>query len=302
MALDETKYIWMNGKLVDWKDAKIHILTHTLHYGLGVFEGVRFYETPKGPAVFRLKDHTKRLFDGAKKSFMEVPYTEEQINEAILKTIKENGVKAGYIRPIFFYGYGKMGLDPHGAPVECSIAVWPWGSYLGEEAVKVKTSSFMRIHPRTTHAECKICGHYVNSIFASCEAKAEGYQEALLLDYQGNIAEGPGENLFIIKDGKIRTPKLGNILHGITRRSIMQLAKDEGIEVEEAVLTLEDFKSADEAFFTGTAAEVSPIASIDGKQIGDGKAGTITSKLKEKFLDIVHGKNPKYEDWLSYVE
>jgi len=300
--MDEVDKIWMDGKLVDWKDAKIHVLCHTLHYGLGVFEGIRFYETPKGPAVFRLKAHIDRLFDGAKKAFMKVPYTKEEISKAILETIKVNKIKTGYIRPIFFYGYGKMGLDPHGAPVNCSIAVWPWGSYLGEGAVKVKTSSFTRIHPKSTHAECKICGHYVNSIFASCEAKAAGFKEALLLDYQGNIAEGPGENFFIVKDGKILTPKLGNILQGITRKSIIQLAKDEGIEVEETTLTPEDMKNADEAFFTGTAAEVAPIAQLDDKRIGDGKAGPITSKLKEKFLDIVHGKNPKYEDWLSYVE
>ena len=300
--MDEVDKIWMDGKLVPWKDAKVHVLTHTLHYGLGVFEGIRFYETPKGPAVFRLKEHVDRLFDGAEKSFMKVPFSKEEISKAILETIKVNGTKAGYIRPIFFYGYGKMGLDPHGAPVNCSIAIWPWGSYLGDEAVKVKTSSFMRIHPKTTHAECKICGHYVNSIFASCEAKAEGYQEALLLDYEGNIAEGPGENFFIVKDGKILTPKLGNILQGITRKSIIQLAKDEGIEVEETTLTPEDMKNADEAFFTGTAAEVSPIASLDGKEIGDKAPGPITSKIKEKFLEIVHGKNPKYEDWLSYVE
>ena len=300
--MEEVDKIWMDGKLVPWKDAKIHVLSHTLHYGLGVFEGIRFYETPKGPAVFRLKAHVDRLFDGAKKSFMKVPYSKEEISKAILETIKVNGTKAGYIRPIFFYGYGKMGLDPHGAPVNASIAIWPWGSYLGDEAVKVKTSSFMRIHPKTTHAASKICGHYVNSIFASCEAKAEGYQEALLLDYEGNIAEGPGENFFIIKDGKLLTPKLGNILEGITRKSIIQLAKDEGIEVEETTLTPEDMKNADEAFFTGTAAEVSPIASLDDKQIGEKAPGPITAKIKEKFLDIVHGKNPKYEDWLSYVE
>lgn len=300
--MEETKFIWMDGKLVPWKDAKVHVLTHTLHYGLGVFEGIRFYETPKGPAVFRLKDHIKRLFDGAGKAFMKIPYTEEQINEAILKTVKENVVKTGYIRPIFFYGYGKMGLDPHGAPVNCSIAVWPWDPYLGEDAVKVKISTFMRLHPKTTKAECKICGHYVNSIFASCEAKAEGYEEALLLDYQGNIAEGPGENLFIVKDGKLLTPKLGNILHGITRKSIIQIAKDEGIEVEETTLTPEDMKNADEAFFTGTAAEVSPIKSLDGQKIGDSAPGPITAKIKEKFLDIVHGKEPKYDDWLTYVK
>lgn len=302
MVMDETKYIWMDGKLVDWKDAKVHVLSHTLHYGLGVFEGIRFYETDKGPAVFRLKDHIKRLFDGAKCTFMKVPYTEEEINEAVLETVRKNEIKAGYIRPIFFYGYGKMGLDPHGVPVNVSIAVWPWGAYLGEEAVKVKTSSFIRMHPKSTHTECKICGHYVNSIFASLEAKEKGYQEALLLDYEGYCAEGPGENLFIVKDGKLLTPELGNILPGITRRSIIEIAKNEGIEVEETKLKLEDVYNADEAFFTGTAAEVTAIKSVDDKKIGKQSPGPVTEKLKGLFLDIVKGKNEKYKDWLSYVD
>lgn len=300
--MEETKFIWMDGKLVPWKEAKIHVLTHTLHYGLGVFEGVRFYKTDKGPAVFRLQEHTDRLYKSAETAFMKVPYTKEEFNKAILKTIKENKIDAGYIRPIIFYGYGKMGLDPAGAAINCVIAVWPWGSYLGEEAVKVKTSSYMRIHPRSTHADAKICGHYVNSIFASLEAKKEGYQEALLLDYKGNIAEGPGENLFIVKDGKLLTPPLGNVLPGITRKSIMQIAKDEGIKVEEKILTKEDVYNADEAFFTGTAAEVTPIASLDGKKIGKAAPGPVTSRLKTIFLDAVHGKNKKYASWLSYVD
>ena len=300
--MEATKYIWMDGKLVEWEDAKVHVLTHTLHYGMGVFEGVRFYDTDKGPAVFRLKDHTKRLFDGAKKTFMDIPFTEDEINKAIVETISKNEIKGGYIRPIFFYGYGKMGLDPHGAPVRCSVAVWPWGAYLGDEAVNVKTSDFIRLHPKSTLTECKISGHYVNSIFASCDAKGKGYDEALLLDYKGNVAEGPGENLFIVKDKKILTPKLGHILHGITRKSIIQLATDLGIEVEENDLLLDDIYDADEAFFTGTAAEVSPIASLDDKKIGDEAPGPITKKLKETFLDIVHGKNEKYKDWLTYVD
>src|SRR3989338_7275505 len=274
--MEETKYIWMDGKFVGWKEAKVHVLTHTLHYGLG-------------------------LFEGAKKAFMKVPYTEEQINEAIKETIRKNGIKAGYIRPILFYGYGKMGLDPHGAPVNAAIAVWPWGAYLGEHAVKVKTSRFIRIHPKSTHAECKFCGHYVNSIFASLEAKEKGYNEALLLDYEGYCAEGPGENLFIVKDGKLFTPKLGNILQGITRRSIIEIADNEGIEVKEARLKLDDVYNADEAFFTGTAAEVTAIESVDGKKIGKEAPGPVTKKLKELFLDIVHGKNVKYKDWLAYV-
>ena len=195
-----------------------------------------------------------------------------------------------------------MGLDPHGAPVNCSIAVWPWGSYLGDAAVKVKTSKYLRIHPESTHTECKICGHYVNSIFASCEAKEAGYNEALLLDYHGNVAEGPGENIFIVKEGKILTPKLGNILQGITRRSIIELAIDEGIEVEETGLILKDIYDADEVFFTGTAAEVSAIESVDDKKIGKEVPGPITARLKKKFLDIVHGKEEKYKDWLTYVQ
>lgn len=298
--MKETEFIWMDGKFVKWKDAKIHVLCHSLHYGLGVFEGIRFYETDKGPAVFRLKDHTKRLFDGANKAMMKVPYSEGEINKAILDTIRKNKITNGYIRPIFFYGYRKMGLDPHGAPVNCSIAVWPWGSYLGEEAVKVMTSTFTRIHPRSTHADCKFCGHYVNSILASCEAKEKGYNEALLLNAEGFIEEGPGENFYIVKDGKIITPPLGNILPGITRKSIIQIAKDEGIEVEEKNIKLDDVYNADEAFFTGTAAEVSAIASIDDKKIGEAP-GPITTKLKRIYMDVVHGKNKKYEGWLSYV-
>ena len=298
--MEETKYIWMDGKFTPWKDAKVHVLTHTLHYGLGVFEGIRFYKTNKGPAVFRLKEHVKRLFDGAKTSFMDVPYSEKEICKAIIETVKKNDVESGYIRPIFFYGYGKMGLDPHGAELNCVIAAWPWGSYLGEEAVKVKTSSFIRIHPQSTHAEAKICGHYVNSIFASLEAKKEGFQEALLLDHKGNVAEGPGENLFLVKDGKLMTVKLGNILPGITRDAVMQITEDMGIEVEEKVLRKEDVYDADEAFFTGTAAEVTAIAQLDDKKIGDGTGGPVTKSIREKFMDIVTGKNEKYKDWLSY--
>jgi branched-chain amino acid aminotransferase len=298
--MDETKYVWMDGNFVDWKDAKIHVLTHTLHYGMGVFEGIRFYETEKGPAVFRLKEHIERLLDGAKKCFMNVPYTQEQLERAVVETIKKNGIKAGYIRPILYYGYGKMGLDPHGAPVNASIAVWPWGRYLGEEAVKVKTSEYIRIHPKSTKAECKITGHYANSIFASCEVKAKGYQEALLLDFKGNVAEGPGENVFIVKDGKLVTPKLGNILQGITRRSIIQIAKDNKIKAKEKKIRLDDIYNADEAFFTGTAAEVSPICSLDDHDIGKMCPGPITHKLREAFMDIVTGKNKKYEQWLTY--
>lgn len=300
--MEGTEYIWMDGKLVEWDKAKVHVLTHTLHYGLGVFEGIRFYETGKGPAVFRLNDHTKRLFHGAKKAFMKVPYTEEQINAAVLETVRANKIKSGYIRPILFYGYGKMGLDPHGAPVNAAIAVWPWGAYLGEGAVKVKTSSFIRIHPKSTYAECKFCGHYVNSIFASLEAKEKGYNEALLLDYEGYCAEGPGENLFIVKNGKLLTPALGNILTGITRKSIIEIANNEGIDVKEAKLKLDDVYNADETFFTGTAAEITAIESVDDRKIGKEAPGPVTKKFQNLFHAITRGKNGKYNDWLAYAE
>ncbi len=298
--MEETEFIWMDGKLVPWKKAKIHVLAHTLHYGAGVFEGIRCYETAQGPAVFKLKEHIDRLYYSAGTLKMKIPFSKEEFTEAVKETIRKNSLKAGYIRPICFFGYGKMGLNPEGAPVNCSIAVWPWGKYLGEGAVKVKTSKYIRIHPKSTHADAKICGHYVNSIFASVEVKDKGYDEALLLDYKGNAAEGPGENLFIVKDGKLLTPPLGTILKGITRASIMQLAKDEGIKVEEKTLTLEDVYNAQEAFFTGTAAEVTPIGSLDDKKIGKAP-GPITSKLKDLYMDIVHGKNEKYKNWLTYV-
>jgi branched-chain amino acid aminotransferase len=300
-SMEETKFIWMDGRLVEWKEAKIHVLTHSLHYGSGVFEGIRFYEADDGKsAVFRLKEHVERLFKSAKAFNMQIPFSQEQICSAILETIRVNEIKAGYIRPIAYFGYGKMGLGLKGAPVNVAIAVWPWGAYLGEKPVRVKTSSFMRIHPKTSFMEAKITGHYVNSIFASEEVQALGYDEALLLDFEGNIAEGPGENLFIVKNGVLITPKLGTILAGITRDSIIQIAKDEKINIEEKTLKLDDAYSADEAFFTGTAAEVTLIESLDDKKIGNGNM-PITEKLKQIFLDAVKGKNKKYEGWLSYV-
>jgi|TARA_B100001971_G_C18225470_1_gene560104 branched-chain amino acid aminotransferase len=300
--MKETEFIWMDGKLVKWKEAKVHVLVHTLHYGAGVFEGIRFYETAKGPAIFKLKEHIDRLYYSASCLKMKVPYSKEEFIKAVIETVKVNKISSGYIRPLCFFGYGKIGLNPAGAPVNCSIAVWPWGKYLGEDAVKIKTSKYTRIHPKSTHADAKICGHYVNSILASIEVKDAGYDEALLLDYKGNVAEGPGENLFLIKDGKIFTPPLGTILKGITRASVIQLAKDLGIEVVEKSLKLEDVYSADEALFTGTAAEVTAIASVDDKKIGNKAPGPITTKLKDLFMDIVHGKNEKYKKWLCYVK
>ena len=300
--MDETKFIWMDGKLVKWHEAKVHVLAHTLHYGAGVFEGIRFYETEKGPAVFRLKEHIDRLYYSAGTFGMKIPYSKEEFIKAVKETVRVNGLKAGYIRPICFFGYGKMGLNPEGAPVNCAIAVWPWGKYLGENAVRIKTSKYIRIHPKSTHADAKICGHYVNSIFAFLDAKGEGYDEALLLDYEGNIAEGPGENFFIVKNKKIFTPPLGTILKGITRESIIQLARDLGFELNEKKIKLEEAYNADEVFFTGTAAEVTPIASIDDKQIGDGRTGPITKQLSGEYHKIITGKNPKYEKWLTYID
>lgn len=273
-----------------------------MHYGSAVFEGIRFYKTDKGPAVFRLKEHTARLLKSAKVFNMKIPFTQQQLEEATLETIRKNKIGAGYIRPIAFFGYGKMGLNPEGAPVDVAIAVWPWGSYLGEEAVKVKVSKYMRIHPKSLISDAKVSGHYVNSILASLEAKESGYQECLLLDYTGNIAEGPGENFFMIKKGKLYTPPLGNILPGITRDSIIKIARDLGHDSEEKVISVKDAKSADECFYTGTAAEVTGIKQIDETVIGNGSIGPITRKLKTAFLDVVQGRNKKYGSWLSYAK
>ena len=299
--MEETEKIWMDGKFVDWKDAKVHVLTHTLHYGMGVFEGIRFYKTDSGTAVFRLNEHLDRLFRGAETAFMKVPYSKEEFKKAALETVRVNGLEEGYIRPIIFYGYGKMGVHPAGAPVNCAIAVWPWGKYLGEGEVRVKVSSFIRIHPKSTHCDCKICGHYVNGIFASFEAKNAGYTEALLLDCNGNVAEGVGENIFIVKNGVIKTPPLGNILPGITRDSVIKLAKDLGYEVEEVNLKVRDLKEADEAFFTGTAAEITPIAQVDETRIKNA-FGKVTKTLQEEFFRLVRGKNRKYASWMTFVK
>jgi len=299
--MEATEFIWMDGKLVPWKDAKIHVVSHTLHYGDGVFEGIRCYETEQGPAIFKLKEHIDRLYYSADCLKMKIPFSKEEFINAVKETVKANNLKSGYIRPLIIYGYGKMGVNPEGAPVNCSISVWPWGKYLGEGAIRVKTSKYCRIHPKSTYMGAKICGHYANSILASIEVKDAGYDEALLLDYKGDVAEGPGENLFIAKDGKLITPSLGTILTGITRASVIQLAKDNGIEVEEKTLKLEEVYNADEALFTGTAAEVTSIGSLDDKKIGNGEIGPITAKLKNIFMDIVHGKNEKYKDWLTYV-
>jgi branched-chain amino acid aminotransferase len=291
----------MNGKMVPWKEANVHVLTHTLHYGGGAFEGIRCYDGKDGPAVFRLREHIDRLFYSAKVLNMQIGHSADELCRATVDLLRANELKQGYIRPLVYYGYGVMGLNPRNAPTEVAIACWPWGAYLPQEVISVKTSKYIRIHPQSTVADAKICGHYVNSILAVLEIKGTHYHEALFLDAQGNVAEGPGENLFVIKKGKIYTPALGPILAGITRSTVIELARDAGIEVTETTLRPDDIFSADEAFFTGTAAEVVGIGHLDDRPIGDGGMGSITKRLRETYLDVVYGRNARYERYLTKV-
>jgi len=306
MLLTPTKYIWMNGKFVPWAKAKIHVLTHTLHYGMGVFEGIRCYETPKGSAVFRLKEHIIRLENSAKAVGMKLPYSVNELVRAVKKTVKTNCIKECYIRPIAYYGYGVMGLNPEGSDVNVAIAVWPWGTYLGEEGlengIRAKISPWRRIHSSILPPHAKVVANYANSILAKVDALNSGYDEAILLNMDGNVAEGPGENLFIVKNSRLMSPPLSSgALGGITRDSIIKIAKDERIAFKERDISPKYLYSADEAFFTGTAAEVTPIREIDGKRIGNGRRGPITEKLQRIFFNTVRGKEPKYEKWLDYV-
>ncbi len=302
LNMQATEYIWHNGKFVPWANAQVHVLTHTLHYGGGTFEGIRVYKTDRGPAIFRLDDHIERLFYSADALQMKCPYTQSDISKAIVELVRKNRLEAGYVRPLVYYGYGKMGVAPVGAPVEVALACWPWGAYLPPGGVDIKTSKYIRIHPQSSVADAKIVGHYVNGILAGFEIHGTKYHEALLLDYKGNIAEGPGENFFIVKNGMISTPPLGTILKGITRKTIMELAPLLGFKVEEKDLTLGEAYGADEAFFTGTAAEVTPIRSIDDQPIGGGAAvGPITAKLRDAFDAIVHGRDPAHDHLLTYV-
>lgn len=299
--MDEMKSIWMNGRLVPWRDANVHVLTHTLHYGAGAFEGIRVYKTEKGPAVFRLAEHIDRLFYSAAALKMEIPFTRKQIIEGVLETLRANELEQGYIRPLVYLGYGVMGLNPRNAPVDVAIACWKWGAYLPHESIDVKISSFIRIHPQTTVADAKINGHYVNSIMAVLELRGTKYHEALFLDYEGNLAEGPGENLFLIRNGEIFTPQRGNILNGITRDTVIRIASDLGYKVTETVLSPSDAFGADEAFFTGTAAEVTPIQSIDDHVLGKGGVGPVSRKVKDAYLDVVYGRNERYVEYLTFV-
>ena len=301
----KTEKIWMDGRFVDWDSATVHILTHTLHYGLGVFEGIRCYETRKGPAIFRLNEHIDRLFNSAHIFLMDIPYSKEQIKDAIIKTIKVNKIKECYIRPLVYIGYGAMGLYTKDNPVKVSIAVWPWGAYLGDEGLKngirVKISSFIRNHVNADMTRGKVCGYYVNSQLAKKEAISCGYDEALLLDTEGYVAEGSGENIFIIRNQTLKTTPLTSILEGITRDSIIEIARDEGIDVIEERFTRDELYISDEAFFTGTAAEVTPVREVDGRTIGKGMPGKITKRLQSLFFDIVKGKDKKHESWLTRV-
>jgi branched-chain amino acid aminotransferase len=302
---DRDGLIWYDGKMVPWRDATTHVLTHSLHYGLSVFEGLRAYKTARGTAIFRLKEHTDRLFNSAHIYMMKLPWDRAALMDAQRQVVRENKLDSCYVRPIAFYGSEKMGVSPKGASVHVAIAAWPWGAYLGadglEKGIRVKTSSFARHHVNVTMARAKIASTYANSILANMEAVDHGYDEGLLLDVDGFVAEGAGENLFIVKDGVIYEPEIASALTGITRNTIHRLAKDLGLSLVTRRLTRDDVYIADEAFFTGTAAEVTPIRELDGRQIGEGKRGPITEKLQSAFFDIVNGRSEKYNDWLAYV-
>ena len=307
MAWDdkETK-VWMDGEFVEWKDANISVLSHVVHYGTSVFEGIRAYENENGVAVFRLKEHVQRLFDSAKIYKIDIPYTQEEVEEAILETLRVNDLGACYIRPIVFRGYGELGVNPLGCPVNVVIAAWEWGSYLGEEGmangVDIGVSSWRKPAPDTFPALAKCGANYMNSQLAKLEAIDNGFDEAIMLDYEGHVSEGSGENIFLVENGKLFTPSMSSSnLRGITRDSVMTLARDLGYEVVEEVISRERLYSADEVFFTGTAAEVTPIRSIDHRQIGIGRRGPVSEKLQTAFFDLVEAKVEDKYGWLSYI-
>jgi len=303
---DRDGYIWYDGKMVPWRNATTHVLTHTLHYGMGVFEGVRCYKTVDGPAVFRLRDHTNRFFNSAHIYGMKIPFTKDEIDAAQLACIRENRLESCYIRPIAFYGSHALGVAAKSNPVLVAIGTWPWGAYLGAEAIekgiRVKTSSFTHHHPNITMCNAKAVGNYTVSILANQEALHDGYEEAMLLDPQGFVCQGSGENVFIVRNGVLATPDLGSgALNGITRDSIMTFARELGIKVEERRIPRDEVYIADEAFFTGTAAEVTPIRELDNRTIGSGVRGPMTAKLQSLFFDAVNGRLPEKKHWLTKV-
>lgn len=302
---DRDGVIWFDGKMVPWREANIHVLTHTLHYGMGVFEGVRAYQTDQGAAIFRLEDHTNRLFDSAKIMQMTIPYSKYEVNQAHIDSIKENNLDSAYLRPMCFYGSEGMGLRADGLKTHCIVAAWEWGSYLGEDNMKnglrIKTSSFTRHHVNISMCKAKANGHYINSMLALQEALKDGYDEAMLLDAEGYVAEGSGENIFIVKNNIIYTPDLTSALNGITRNTVMTLANDLGYGIVEKRITRDEVYIADEAFFSGTAAEVTPIREVDNRTIGEGGRGPITKKLQMLYFDVVYGREPRYSHWLTPV-
>lgn len=307
---DRDGKIWMDGQLVEWRDAKIHVLSHTLHYGCGAFEGVRAYKTVDGTAIFRLQEHTDRLFNSAKILRMTLPFTREELNEAQKQVVRENKLESCYLRPLVWIGSEKLGVNPRGNRIHAMVAAWAWGAYLGEEGMKrgirVKTSSYTRHHVNITMTQAKAVSNYSNSILANMEALDDGYDEALLLDASGFVSEGAGENVFVVKDGVVYTPDLSaGALNGITRNTILHICKDLGLELVQKRITRDEVYIADEAFFTGTAAEVTPIRELDRVEIGNrgdgGSRGPVTEKIQAAFFDIVNGKNPKYAHWLTKV-
>lgn len=308
MSLDDydVEKIWFDGELIDWADAQIHVLSHVVHYGSGVFEGMRCYSTRDGPAVFRHRKHYERLKNSAKVLGMDIEYSVDDLVGATRELIKKNDIDSCYIRPVSFYGYNSLGVDPSGCPVKTAIALWPWGAYLGEDAiengVKVQISSWRKHHSSQIPTGAKINGAYVNSLLATNEAEEHGYDEAILLDKDGNVAEGCGENLFIVKDGEIYTPDpSSSILEGITRSSVIEIAEDLGYNIKEKNISRGEIYTADELFFTGTAAEVAPIRKVDERIIGNGERGPITKEIQDVFFDVVEGKRQEYKDWLDYI-
>jgi len=306
MSAVSGEQIWLDGQFVDWSDATVHVLTHTLHYGLGVFEGIRCYRTVDDrSAVFRLSEHIQRLYDSAHINLLDIPYTADVIEQACLESLRRNHLAEGYIRPLAFIGDGEMGLNPGGNPIRVAVIAWAWGKYLGEEGlargIRAKVSTFSRHHVNSKMTKGKTCGDYVNSILAKREALLDGYDEAIMLDTQGLVSEATGENLFAVHDGVIATPTLHGVLDGITRATIIEIARDKGIPVEERAMTRDELYVADEVFLTGTAAEVTPIREIDRRSVGNGGRGPITAALQNAFFDVVAGRERKYERWLTHV-
>ena len=302
---DREGYIWFDGEMVDWREAKIHVLTHTLHYGMGVFEGLRAYEAEKGTAIFRLQAHTDRLFESAKIMNMTIPFDNDTLNEAQLAAVRDNNLQSAYIRPMCFYGSEGMGLRADNLKVHVMVAAWEWGAYLGQEAlengIRICKSTFIKNDWHPSMYLAKANGNYINSMLALDEALNNGYDEALLLDSKGNVAEGSGENIFMVKEGVIYTPTLVASLNGITRNTIMTIAREQGYDVIETTMKIEELYEADEVFFTGSAAEVTPIREIDGNTIGNGSRGPVTEKLQTMYFDLVHGRVDIHPDWLNYV-